>query len=161
MDPSSTQVLSDSMTRGVHSSLRVPADLTIVAFVRSALACLLTREGWPGDVSGKVLLAATEALTNAIEHGSPLGGTIEVEIAVTRDRTRLRVTDEGRPGSPTPRLPALPPPPTSLRGRGLLIISRLADDVELRPDGSGTAVSVGFLREPVAARSRHRDRQAA
>jgi serine/threonine-protein kinase RsbW len=146
------------MDHGVHSSLRIPADLTIVAFVRSAVACLLDREGWPGEVSGKVLLASTEALTNAIEHGSPLGGAIEVEIAVTRDHMRVRVTDEGRPGATTPRLPAAPPPPTSTRGRGLLIISRLADEVELLPHGSGTTVSAGFLREPAAA---HGVRRAA
>ena len=144
------KVLPDPMTRGVHSSLRVPADLAVVGFVRSALACVLIREGWPSDGAWRVLLASSEALTNAIEHGSPLGGAVDVEISVTTERTRLRVTDEGRPGVSTPRLPVAPPPSTSLRGRGLLIISRLADDVDLAAHGSGTALTVGFVRAPVA-----------
>jgi anti-sigma regulatory factor (Ser/Thr protein kinase) len=144
-------VLSEPMTRGVHSSLRVPADLTVVAFVRSALACVLTREGWPGDGAGRVLLASTEALTNAIEHGSPLGAAVEVGMSVTEDRALIRIADEGRPGSQVPRLPAIPPPSTSVRGRGLLIISRLADGVAVEPNDGGTAVVVEFLRRSAPA----------
>ncbi len=149
---SAPQVLRDPMTaNGVQSNLRVPADLTVVSFVRSALACMLDREGWPGDGAGRVLLASTEAVTNAIEHGSPLGGAIDVEISVTHEQTCVTVCDEGRPGTATPRLPAAPPPPTSPRGRGLLIISRLADDVALAPHGSGTVITARFLRQPEAA----------
>jgi serine/threonine-protein kinase RsbW len=161
MDLTPTQVRRDSMNRGVHSSLTVPADLAIVAFVRSALACLLTREGWPGEASGKVLLASTEALTNAIEHGSPLGGAIDVEILVTPSTISVRVTDEGRPGASTPRLPVVPPPPSSPRGRGLLIISRLADHVELAPHGSGTAVTAGFQRDAMPLHAAHGGHRAA
>ena len=63
---------------GLHSALRVPADLTAVAFVRSAIACVLEREEWPAESAGRVLLASNEALTNAIEHGSPSGAAVEV-----------------------------------------------------------------------------------
>lgn len=144
-------MLTDPMTRGVHSSLRVPADLTVVAFVRSALACVLSREGWPHDGAARVLLASTEALTNAIEHGSPVGGVVEVEVTVSEERARISIADQGRPGTTTPRLPTVEPPESSVRGRGLLIISRLADDVALRADGRGTVVVVEFLRSPAAA----------
>ncbi len=138
------------MTHGVHSCLSVPADLTVVSFVRSALACVLTREEWPADGAGRVLLASTEALTNAIEHGSPGGGAVEVELSVTADRVDIRVLDEGHPGEPLPVVPTEPPPPTALRGRGLIIISRLSDDFELSARGDGTEVDVGFLRDRAA-----------
>ena len=141
------------MRCGVHSSLRVPADLTVVSFVRSALACLLAREGWSGESAGRVLLASTEALTNAIEHGSPLGGSIGVELSVAEGLVRIRVTDEGRPGTALPRIPASPPPPASTRGRGMLIIGRLAEDVEIVRHDAGTAITVTFLPEPAAARA--------
>ena len=133
------------MTRGVHSSLRVPANLEAVGFVRSALACLLTRERWWGEGAGRVLLASTEALTNAIEHGSPLGGSIDVDVSVAEGLVRIRVADEGRPGAPLPSIPSAPPPPASTRGRGLLIIGRLADEVEITRSGAGTAIVVTFL----------------
>jgi anti-sigma regulatory factor (Ser/Thr protein kinase) len=131
---------------GVRSALRVPADLQVVAFMRCAFASVLAREGWPPEGAGRVLLASTEALANAIEHGSPEGGRVELELSVTTDRVGLRVVDEGRPGVPVPVYPADPPPVTSPRGRGLIIIRGLADDFELTADGDGTRLEVGFLR---------------
>ena len=131
---------------GVHSALRIPADFRVVAFVRCAFACALAREGWPAEGAGRVLLASTEALANAIEHGSPEGGRVEVELSITSERTGLRVVDEGRPGVPVPVYPATPPPVTSPRGRGLIIIRNLADDFELAACGEGTRLEVGFLR---------------
>ena len=136
------------MTSGVHSCIRVPADIAVVSFVRSAFACVLEREEWPSDGAGRVLLASSEAVTNAIEHGSPAGGAVEVELSVTLDRADIRVLDQGRPGGPRAVLPLDPPPPSSPRGRGLIIISRLADDFDLRVRGGGTEVTAGFLRYP-------------
>jgi anti-sigma regulatory factor (Ser/Thr protein kinase) len=134
------------VTPGVHSCLRVPADLAVVTFVRSAIAAVLAREEWPADGSARMLLASTEAVTNAIEHGSPLGGAVEVALTVTTERAEVCVLDQGRPGAPCPVIPDVAPPPTHPRGRGLLIISRLADDVDLRSAGLGTQISAGFLR---------------
>ncbi|WP_217915338.1 ATP-binding protein [Miltoncostaea marina] len=134
------------MTHGVHSSLRLPADLAVLGFVRSALACLLTREEWPPEAACIVLLASNEVLTNAIEHGSPVGAAVEVELSVTEGWADLRVVDQGVPGRAVPTVPAEPPPPSSERGRGLLIISRLADELTVRPQGRGTEVTVGFRR---------------
>ena len=135
------------MTSGVHSSLRVPADLAVVSFVRSALACMLTRGEWPAGGSARVLLASTEALTNAIEHGSPpgrdgAGGPRRSPPSAPTCWWWTRAVRTGRcHGCPTH-----PPPPTATRGRGLIIISRLADDFDLRAHGDGTEVSVGFVR---------------
>lgn len=142
------------MTHGVQSRLRVPADLSVVSFVRSAMACVLTREEWPSEGAGRVLLASTEALTNAIEHGSRRGATIDVELIVRDDRADVLVLDDGRPGSTLPVVPDVPPPPTALRGRGLIIISRLSDDLDLAPHGAGTRVSAAFLRDGAFASER-------
>jgi serine/threonine-protein kinase RsbW len=131
----------------VHSALRVPADLQAVAFVRSAIACVLDREDWPAESASRVLLASNEALTNAIEHGSPAGGRVVVDLLVTRERADIRIVDEGVQGAPLPRRPTAPPPATAERGRGLIIISRLADDFDLAPAGDGTEVHVGFWRD--------------
>jgi anti-sigma regulatory factor (Ser/Thr protein kinase) len=139
------------MTNGVHSCLRLPADLAVVSFVRSAFACVLTREEWPADGAGAVLLASSEALTNAIEHGSTARGEVECRLVITGPRAHIRVVDQGRPDSTVPAVPALPPPTTAARGRGLIIISRLADDLTVRPHGRGTEIEMAFLREPGTA----------
>ncbi|MGE0026660.1 MAG: ATP-binding protein [Thermoleophilia bacterium] len=150
-----------SVTPGVHSCLRVPADLAVVTFVRSALAAVLAREEWPADGAARMLLASTEAVTNAIEHGSPMGGAVEVELTVTTERAQVRVLDQGRPGAPCPVIPEVAPPSTHTRGRGLLIISRLADDVDLRSAGLGTQISAGFLRATAVAAEPQAIRKAA
>jgi anti-sigma regulatory factor (Ser/Thr protein kinase) len=131
----------------VRSALRVPADMQAVAFVRSAIACVLDREDWPAESAGRVLLASNEAIANAIEHGSPHGGLVEVELVVTWERADIRIVDQGVPGAAAPRCPSEPPPTSAERGRGLMIISRLADDFEMTPAGAGTEVHVGFWRD--------------
>jgi serine/threonine-protein kinase RsbW len=147
-DATATALADRAMTPfAVHSALRVPADLQAVAFVRSAIACVLDREDWPAESAGRVLLASNEALTNAIEHGSPDGGLVEVALVVTYERADIRIVDEGVPGVAVPRCPSAPPPTTAERGRGLLIISRLADDFEMAAAGGGTQVHVGFWRD--------------
>jgi anti-sigma regulatory factor (Ser/Thr protein kinase) len=150
-----------TVTPGVHSCLRVPADLAVVTFVRSAIAAVLTREEWPADGAARMLLASTEAVTNAIEHGSPAGGAVEVELTVSSERAQVRVLDQGRPGIACPVIPDEAPPVTSPRGRGLLIISRLADDVDVRAAGLGTQVSAGFLRATAATAEPVQIRRAA
>lgn len=149
---------------GVQTEIRVPADLRVVGFVRCTVACLLHRESWPAEGASRLLLASTEALTNAIEHGSPRGGVVDVGLTVTTERVDLCVVDEGRPGVQVPVCPDEPPPPTSPRGRGLIIIRRLADDFELAPQGDGTRIAAGFLRtaaEEAEAEVSGRERQAA
>ncbi len=150
-NPTTPTAAGDAMSAlCVHSALRVPAEMQVVAFVRSAIACVLDREDWPAESAGRVLLASNEALTNAIEHGSPTGGRVDVDLVVTRDRADIRIVDQGVPGAAIPRLPSGPPPVTAERGRGLLIMSRIADDFDVVAAGGGTEVHVGFWRHEAA-----------
>jgi serine/threonine-protein kinase RsbW len=148
-DATATALLADrAMTPfAVRSALRVPADMQAVGFVRSAIACVLEREDWPAESAGRVLLASNEALANAIEHGSPDGGLVEVDLVVTYERADITIIDEGVPGTAVPHWPSEPPPITAERGRGLIIISRLADDFDMAAAGDGTQVRVGFWRD--------------
>ncbi len=130
-------------------AFRVPATMRSLIFVRHALAVTLLREAWPGESSGRMMLAAGEAVINAIEHGSTFDGSVVVEIALRADHAHLSVSDTGRPDVPHPVVPAdpTPPPPTSIRGRGLVIMRDLADTFEVEVTASGTRVSMDFRRE--------------
>jgi anti-sigma regulatory factor (Ser/Thr protein kinase) len=138
---------------GVVSAFTVPASLESLAFVRTATACILQRAGWPAADSGRVLLACGEAVNNAIEHGSPEGGHVRVELVVTLRCVRMRVIDEGT-GVPIPVCPSVPPPVTAARGRGLLIMRTLADDMTIRRVGTGTSIGLRFERAHAAAPAR-------
>jgi anti-sigma regulatory factor (Ser/Thr protein kinase) len=130
----------------VSHRLRLPAELAWLAIGREAVGRVLHAEGWGGEVAQRVLLTLTEALGNAIEHGSRRGASVEVEVDAFPERLLIRVTDAGRPGEPPPAAGSALPPTDSLRGRGLPIMRALADRFELCPAGTGTEVRLEFAR---------------
>ena len=130
--------------------IRARADLREVRGLREALAAALARNGWADDGIGRVVLAVTEALTNAVEHGSPEDGHIELSFLVTSAYAVVRVADDGRPGVPVPAGEPMAPPLASVRGRGRLIMHALAQRVTTAPIGEGTEVVLEFDRIPAA-----------
>jgi anti-sigma regulatory factor (Ser/Thr protein kinase) len=130
--------------------IRARADLHEVRGLREALAAALARNGWGEDGVGRVVLSVTEALTNAVEHGSQEDGYIELSFLVTGAYAVVRVADDGRPGVPVPAGEPIAPPLESVRGRGRLIMHALAQRVTTAPMGDGTEVVLEFDRFPAA-----------
>ena len=126
---------------------RVPADLDALGEVRAHLAAALAAERWSEDDASRVMTASTEALANALEHGSGPGARVEMAFRVTRRAASVRVTDAGLPGGPAglddePEAPS----ESSTHGRGRLLMRALADEVRVRRRGLGTEVRLGFGR---------------
>ncbi|MDX6555098.1 MAG: hypothetical protein QOD86_1293, partial [Miltoncostaeaceae bacterium] len=125
--------------------LRVPGVPDRLAELRTALRDWLERLPIAAAARDDVLLAAGEACSNAIEHGyggrDP--GQLQLDADWNRDGTlRLAVRDGGgwRPPSDGRRY----------RGRGLPIMRRIMDDVELdgRPDGTEIRMRLRPARLP-------------
>lgn len=115
--------------------LNFPADVSHLAPTRSALRSWLTRaRADPGRVMD-VLVAAGEAVANAIEHGHRhrSGGTITLRATALVDRVRVTVADTGS-------WKAAQPPGNSHRGRGIPLMRDLMHDVDIDRGGSGTTV---------------------
>jgi anti-sigma regulatory factor (Ser/Thr protein kinase) len=78
-----------------------------------------------------VVLAVNEATANAIEHGAQGHGRVELAAYVDGDRLEITIADRGtwtgRPGAAN-------------RGRGLLLMRALMDEVEIQPGSGGTRV---------------------
>ncbi|MEQ8834533.1 MAG: ATP-binding protein [Miltoncostaeaceae bacterium] len=142
-----------AIPHGVSTALRIPADHAAVPFVRFTIVALLTREGWAGEPTCRVLLAASEAISNAIEHGSVHGAEVQVRLSADAAGAELIVRDQGRPGACQPVLPSGPPAATSAHGRGLYIMERLTERLELRPAGPGTEVVADFRPRERGARA--------
>ena len=109
------------------------------AHARRELHALLTTAGWPGNVDDAVL-AVHEALTNAIEHGH---GVRSVTAAVQGSVLEVEVCDAGQGFAVGGWRNA--PDPMSERGRGLWLISRLADGYDVDTTPRGTCLRLRFL----------------
>lgn len=102
------------------------------AFVRSTLASWGLREAQTGDV----LLAVSELVSNAVQHGA---GHPRLQLRLDGGRLEVRVRDDG-PRSPEQRKHDL----RSARGRGLLIVGSVADDWGHSSDGASKWVWAAF-----------------
>jgi serine/threonine-protein kinase RsbW len=127
------------------ASLALPASLDSLRIARHALQRALRDVGWEPEAASPVVLAAAEAVANAIVHGSTPQSSVQVGLEVTPDHARVRVVDEGR-GGPPPVCPVAPPPAESTHGRGLLIMRAVADRCSVRAEGDGTEVVLEFRR---------------
>jgi PAS domain S-box-containing protein len=113
----------------------IPADPIHLAPARSALREWLTSAGIDYDQAQDVLVAAGEAVTNAIEHGyrDLDGGTITLRANSDVDLLRLTITDTG---SWKPKQAG----GNSHRGRGIQIMRALMEEVDILPKSTGTTV---------------------
>lgn len=139
---------STEMAAGVGADVRLPlaADPRAVGLARAAVGALLARQGWPDALHPPVQLATSEAVANAVEHGSEPAAIILVLLSAGPESAWIAVTDRGRLAAAMPLRPPSVPPPDRTRGRGLHIMARLADDVEVVSDGRGTQVLLRFAR---------------
>jgi anti-sigma regulatory factor (Ser/Thr protein kinase) len=109
---------------------RIPARAEELAPLRQALRRWLAEAGIEGNVAYDVVLAASEACANAVEH--PVGRRdrfIDVDATLVDGSVQLRVRDSGSWRSASS---------SSRRGRGLMLIENVMDDVVIARSHGGT-----------------------
>jgi serine phosphatase RsbU (regulator of sigma subunit)/anti-sigma regulatory factor (Ser/Thr protein kinase)/transcriptional regulator with GAF, ATPase, and Fis domain len=114
-----------------------PADVTELSRSRAALRSWLTQTRVDPDQAHDMLVAAGEAVANAIEHGhrhSP-EGIITLRATALVDQVRMTVVDTGSWKPPQPAA-------DSHRGRGITLMRALMQDVAIHPDATGTTVQL-------------------
>jgi anti-sigma regulatory factor (Ser/Thr protein kinase) len=117
--------------------LAFPADTGQLRPVRARLRRWLDSCGLAAPLAQDALVAAGEAVANAIEHGhrdNP-GQEVRLRAAVTATRLRLTVADSGR---------WLPPgaEPAPYRGKGLSLMRAMMDNVSIDTGAAGTTVTM-------------------
>lgn len=142
------------------SSMAVPHGPAGVGVARHRMRDELYRSGVSESVVDDAVLILSELLSNACRYGRPLGraerGDGDVRAAWRVDPQgglRVEVTDGGGPTRPVPSTPSV----TARGGRGLNIISALAQDWGVRDSATGevtvwVVVTEGHRREDFAAR---------
>ncbi|MEU6285115.1 ATP-binding protein [Streptomyces sp. NPDC047028] len=148
------------------SSMAVPHGPAGVGKARHRMRAQLRGGGVSESVIDDAVLILSELLSNACKHGRPLGdapaGDGDVRAAWQVDahgRLVVEVTDGGGPTRPAPATPSV----TARGGRGLNIITALADDWGVRDDVHGEVTVWVLVHEDVhdPDTGRHRDDFAA
>ncbi|MCA1690866.1 MAG: ATP-binding protein [Acidimicrobiales bacterium] len=106
---------------------------------RRELQALLEESHWPGDVDA-VVLAVHEAMINAERHG---GGATSATAEVTGSSITVEVRDQG-PGFDLKSQAQQRPDALAERGRGLWLISQIAQSWDVRRRGRETCLRLRF-----------------
>jgi len=118
--------------------LSLPAEPRAVGWMRRELRAFLADLEVARDLSDGLVLAASEAVTNAVEHAQdPLEPRIDMSARREKRRVRIDIRDFGR---------WLPRGPSLDRGRGSVVMEAMAD-VQVIPSAQGTLVSL-LSRDP-------------
>ena len=114
--------------------------------VESTVDNLTSELGISQDNYGKILVAAMEAVNNAIQHGNKAdpGKYVDIEMLLEGRNVIVIITDEGKGFDPrkVPD-PTRPENIEEINGRGVFLMSRLADSIEY--NDKGNSVKMTFL----------------
>ena len=124
-------------TLGGFELSRLAEPETVTAF-RHRAAAFAAEQGADADLVTDVVLAVSEAATNAVKYayGPEETGSVDLSAAAADGWLTLRISDRGtgfRPG------------PSGGLGLGLAIIARLCDDLRIVQEGQGTQVVMRFV----------------
>ncbi|MBV9791561.1 MAG: ATP-binding protein [Chloroflexi bacterium] len=135
-------------------TLSIPSDPAFERVVRASAAELGETFGFDPERIEDLKLAVSEAVNNAIDHGSKRQSHLPVEVSfqVNGDHLEVRVTDHGggveridwsRRVVEEDNLDA-----GMLRGFGMYLISSLVDHCEVSSTAEGTVMTLRIFRKP-------------
>jgi serine/threonine-protein kinase RsbW len=126
-------------------SITINSDIEKLKVVETLVDTLSKKLGVSDEVYGKILISTVEAVNNAILHGNKGDRNKMVTVIISADGNDLEitVTDEGE-GFEYGNLPDPTDPKNieNLHGRGVFLMSRLADAIEY--NSSGNEVKMRF-----------------
>jgi serine/threonine-protein kinase RsbW len=127
----------------MYKKIRIESQISNLRVVENAIDEATSVIGISQDNYGKILVSAMEAVNNAIIHGnkSVPEKIVEVEISSKTDELIITVTDQGSGFKPE----KVPDPTTpenieELNGRGIYLMSHLADKIEYNKKGNSVTM---------------------
>lgn len=134
--------------------LDVEAEPALLGIVRHAVETWLTAAGWPRDGTELMTFAATETVSNSIEHAyrGLDAGRVRIDLSREAAQACLEVSDDGTWRTESAGRD---------RGNGLALVAALADSLVIATSDSGTHVTVSSAiseqdRRPITAPKPHR-----
>jgi serine/threonine-protein kinase RsbW len=127
----------------MYKKRRIESKVGSLRIVENAIDEATTVIGISQDNYGKILVSAMEAVNNAILHGNHSNPEkmVDIEIGYKAKELKITVTDEG-----SGFRPELVPDPTTpenieaLNGRGIYLMSHLADKIKYNKNGNSVTM---------------------
>jgi serine/threonine-protein kinase RsbW len=128
----------------MNKRLKITSTIANLRIVEKAIDEISAEIGLKPDNYGKIMVTTMEAVNNAIVHGnkSVEAKHVQIEISFIKNTLKISVSDEG-PGFRPKEIPD----PTraenieNLHGRGVFLMSRLADEIEFNEKGNKVTMS--------------------
>lgn len=132
----------------IIDDLSIPSEFVSINKVENLIDNICAKLQVKEDYYGNVLIAVTEAVNNAIQHGNNMRSELEVGLAVSDKETDFcfSIKDQGE-GFDFKNLPD-PTSPENLEkedGRGIFLMKSLAEEVEFEDGGS--SVNIYFSKK--------------
>ncbi len=119
--------------------LKIESEINNLRIVENTIDAITSDSGISKESYGKILIATLEAVNNAIVHGNKSQKTkfVNIEILVESNIMKVTVEDEG-PGFKPGEVPDPTKPENIelLSGRGVFLMTRLADSIEFNNKGN-------------------------
>ena len=123
----------------MQKTIRIVSAIDNLRIVENTIDALTNDAGISQDSYGKILIGTLEAVNNAIVHGnkSDINKFVNVDFLLDAGNLMVTVTDEGKGFKPSEIPdPTLPENIEALAGRGVFLMSKLADDIQFNNIGN-------------------------
>jgi serine/threonine-protein kinase RsbW len=129
--------------------LKIESEIKNMRVVEKTIDEISTELGIGEEYYGKIMVSTMEAVNNAIIHGNKSDNRKLVIIKIVKKKKTLRISveDEG-PGFKPKEIPDPTKPENieNLTGRGVFLMSRLADAIEFNEKGNRVTMSFKDIR---------------
>jgi serine/threonine-protein kinase RsbW len=123
----------------MRKAIKIKSNIENLRIVEKAIDEISTELGLAQEAYGKIMVSALEAVNNAVMHGNGNNEekVVKIVIIVKNREMTVSVEDEGEGF-----IPEKIPDPThpenieNLRGRGVFLMSRLADEIKFNSKGN-------------------------
>jgi serine/threonine-protein kinase RsbW len=123
----------------MEKKIKIESKIGNLRIVENAIDEISAEIGIKQDNYGKILVSTLEAVNNAIVHGNKanLSKSVRIKISFKRNILKISVSDEG-PGFKPKEVPDPTSPENieNIQGRGVFLMSKLADKIEFNKPGN-------------------------
>jgi serine/threonine-protein kinase RsbW len=127
----------------MYKKIQIESNVTSLRIVEKTIDEATSELGISPEIYGRVLVSVLEGVNNAILHGnqSDPDKKVDIEISFAGNELKIIIKDEGKGFIPR----TLPDPTTpenleSLNGRGVYLMSRLADRIKYSKKGNSVTM---------------------